>query len=90
MAHLTSPLVKKLKRKLTEVFPPPDTVKLEDDDGITGVITSSRFERMDGVDRQRLIRKILGAELSFDEQRQIQLIVGVTPDEETGYIAGPD
>jgi hypothetical protein len=75
---------------LTERFPPPDTVKLEDHNGIIGVITSAGFARMDTIDRQNLIADILKGNLTPEERRRVQIIVAVTPDEGTGYLAGPE
>ena len=66
------------------------TVKLEDHDGIIGIITFAGFAGMDAVDRQSLIGDIVETNLSQEERRQVQVIVGVTPDEGTGYLAGED
>lgn len=90
MARVTTPLLRKIKRVLTERFPSPATVRLEDHDGVIGVITSESFRRMESLDRQKLIDDILATHLSRDERRQVQIIVGVTPDEETGYLAGAE
>jgi hypothetical protein len=75
-------VVRKLKRILEESFPSPDKVKLRDEDRIIGVVTSKRFRRMDSMQRQNLIHDILAAHLTGEEQRQVLLIVGVTPEEE--------
>jgi hypothetical protein len=75
---------------LTQRFPAPATVKLEDHDGIIGVVTSSEFARMDTIDRQNLIGDIVATNLDPDERRRVQVIVGVTPDEGTGYLAGEE
>jgi hypothetical protein len=75
-------IVRKLKKVLQERFPPPDKVTLRDEDGIIGVVTSKRFRRMDSMQRQGLIDDILATRLSNEEQRQVVLIVGVTPEEE--------
>jgi stress-induced morphogen len=88
VARLTSRQLQKLKRVLVQRFPSPATVKLEDHDGIIGVITSAAFAGMETIDRQNLIGDIVDAHLSPEERRQVQVIVGVTPDEETGYLAG--
>jgi len=75
---------------LTKRFPPPATVKLEDHDGIIGVITSAQFARMETTAHQNLIGDIVATQLSPEERRQVLLIVGVTPDEGTGYLAGEE
>ena len=87
MAHLKTALLRKLEKALTRSFPSPATVKLEDNDGIIGVITSPKFKGMESIDRQTLIGDIVAAHLSQEERRRVQVIVGVTPDEGTGYLA---
>ena len=87
MATVSVSLLRKLKKALAERFPAPATVKLEDHDCIIGVITSTTFAGMDGIDRQELIGEVIAAHLTKEEQRRIQAIVGVTPDEGTGYLA---
>ena len=90
MATLKTPLVRKLEKALTKRFPSPGAVKLEDHDGIIGVITSPAFAGMETIDRQSMIGEIVERHLSPEERRQVQVIVGVTPDEGTGYLAGED
>lgn len=90
MARVKTPLQRKLEKLLTERFPPPATVRLEDHDGILGVVTSSTFSRMQTIDRQNLIGDILATNLSREERRRVQVIVGVTPDEGTGYLASEE
>jgi hypothetical protein len=90
LARLETSLVRKLKKLLAERFPPPATVELEDHDGIVGVITSSYFAKMQTVDRQNLISDIIATNLSREERRRVQVIVGVTPDEGTGYLASEE
>jgi hypothetical protein len=90
VARLKTPLLRKLEKALTQQFPPPATVKLEDHDGIIGVITSARFARMETIDRQNLISDIVATHLSPEERRRVQVIVGVTPDEGTGYLASEE
>jgi stress-induced morphogen len=85
-----TPLVRKLEKMLTKRFPPPATVKLDDVDGIIGVITSDEFAGMETIDRQTLIGDVVESHLSKEERHQIQIIVAVTPDEGTGYLAGLD
>ena len=87
MATVKTPLIRKLEKVLVERFPSPDTVKLDYVDGVIGVITSRKFLKMDGLDRQNLIDDIVESHLSPDEQRRVKIIVGVTPDEGTGYLA---
>jgi len=87
VASLKTPLLRKLKKVLTQRFPSPATVKLEDHDGIIGVITSAGFAGMATIDRQNLIGDIVESNLSAEERRRVQVIVGVTPHEGTGYLA---
>ena len=72
----------KLKRILKERFPPPDKIKLRNGDRIIGIVTSKEFRRMDSMQRQDLIHDLLAARLTNDEQRQVLMIVAVTPEEE--------
>jgi hypothetical protein len=90
MARLKTALLKKLQKVLVRHFPSPATVRLEDHDGIVGVITSSPFAGMDSIDRQSLIGDLIDTHLSQQERRNVQMIVAVTPDEGTGYLAGLD
>jgi hypothetical protein len=90
VARLKSPLLRKLEKVLTQRFPLPATVKLEDHDGIIGVITSAGFAGMETIDRQNLIGDLVATHLSQEERRRVQVIVGVTPDEGTGYLAGEE
>jgi hypothetical protein len=90
VARLRTPILRRLERALTGRFPPPATVKLEDHDGIIGVITSDRFAGMETLDRQNLIGDIVATQLDPEERRRVLVIVGVTPDEGTGYLAGQD
>jgi stress-induced morphogen len=90
MASLKSPLLRRLGKVLSQRFPPPASVKLEDHDGIIGVITSVQFAGMETIDRQNLIGDLVATHLSQEERRQVLVIVGVTPDEGTGYLAGEE
>jgi hypothetical protein len=90
MASVKSPLLRKLGRVLAKDFPPPATVRLDDHHGIIGVITSTRFVGMETIDRQALIGDVVEAHLTPEERRRVQIIVGVTPDEGTGYLATVD
>ncbi len=90
MARLRTTLRRRLENVLTQRFPLPATVRLEDQDGIIGVVTSSEFAGMETIDRQNLIGEIVEAHLEPLERRRVQVIVGITPDEETGYLATED
>jgi hypothetical protein len=72
---------------LTKRFPAPASVKLEDHDGIIGVITSTEFSGVKTIDRQNSTGEIVEKHPRSEERRQVQVIVGVTPDEGTGYLA---
>jgi len=87
MAHLKSQLVQKLSKVLTKAFPPPATVELEEHGGIIGVIRSSEFAGMESLKRQDLIGGIVKSKLSLEERRRVEVIVGVTPEEGTGYVS---
>jgi stress-induced morphogen len=90
MASVKSTLQRKLEKLLAQKFPPPATIRLEDLDGFVGVITSAQFAGVEPIDRQALIDDILATHLKPEERRRVQLIVAVTPDEGTGYLASPD
>ncbi len=90
MAGVKSPVLRRLEKALARRFPPPATIKLEDHDGIVGVITSPQFAGMETIDRQDLIGEVVDESLRPDDRRRILVIVGVTPDEGTGYLAGED
>jgi hypothetical protein len=90
MASLKAPLIRKLEKALKKRFPAPATVELQDHDGIIGVITSDAFAGMETLDRQDLIHEIIDTNLAPKERRQVQIIVGVTPEEGTGYLATVD
>lgn len=85
---IKTPLLRKVCSVLTKRFPSPAKVRLEDHDGLIGSITSDEFAGMATIDRQNLIGSVLATNLSREERRQVQVIIGVTPDEETGYLAG--
>jgi hypothetical protein len=90
MASVKTPLLRKLERLLTKRFPGPATVKLDELHGIIGVVTSSEFAGMDPMDRVDLIGDFLQTHLSTKDRRRVQIIVCVTPEEGTGYLAGAD
>lgn len=77
----------KLKRVLKQAFPPPDKIRLDDHDGIIGVVTSERFRDLSSMDRQNLIEEVLQTGLSKEEQRRVLIIVTVTPEEEQVHSA---
>jgi stress-induced morphogen len=80
-------LKRKLTRVLTDAFPPPDKVRLRDEDRIIGIITSERFRNVDLMDRQTLIQDILAKRLSKEEMKHILVLVAVTPEEERAHSA---
>jgi len=60
----------------------PEYVRLDDDDGISGIVVSRLFEDMSALDRQTKIDEVLSAApLSQDERRKVLMIAGVTPAE---------
>jgi len=83
-------VARKLKKILEEQFPRPDKVKLRDEDGIIGVVTSKRFRRMDMMQRQDLIHDILETRLTGEERRHVVIIVAVTPEEEIANAGDED
>jgi stress-induced morphogen len=89
MASVKSLLQRKLEKLLAQRFPPPATIRLENHNGIVGVITSGKFAGLEPIDRQALIGDLLATQLTPEERRRVQIIVAVTPDEGTGYLASP-
>jgi hypothetical protein len=90
LARLKNRLIQRVQELLLQKFPPPDSIKLEEHDGIIGVITSKKFAGMESLDRQSLIGDLVDTQLSPEERRRVLVIVGVTPDEGDGYLAGAD
>jgi stress-induced morphogen len=78
-------LVKKAEKLLKQAFPRPDKVKLKDEDGITGVVTSARFRGMSSLDRQELIWDALDRNLTPEERRKIVIVIAVSPEEEIAH-----
>jgi acid stress-induced BolA-like protein IbaG/YrbA len=78
-------VARKLKKILEQTFPAPDKVELRDEDGIIGIVTSKRFRRIDTMQRQNLIHDLLFTHLTKEEQRQVTIIVVVTPEEAIAY-----
>jgi hypothetical protein len=57
-------------------------IRLEDEDGISGFVVSSRFKGLSSLDRQTLIDKLLKElRLSPKEHRQVLMIAALTPAE---------
>jgi acid stress-induced BolA-like protein IbaG/YrbA len=75
-------VIRKVNKLLRERFRPPDKVNLRDENGIIGVVTSTRFRRMDTMQRQDMIHEILENGLTDEERRQVLIVVAVTPEEE--------
>ena len=72
-------IVNALREPLSASF-----IRLEDDDGISGFVVSSRFEGISSLDRQGMIEDVLSspsASLTPDERRQILMIAALTPAE---------
>jgi len=80
-------ILKKVELILTDMFPPPDKVWLEDDDGIIGTVTSSRFIGMNALDRINMIWDALDKSLTPEERKHVVIIVAATPQEEILYTA---
>lgn len=78
-------VTEKVESILKEIFPPPDKIDLEDDDGIIGTVTSERFVGMETIDRINLIWDTLRKGLTPEEKRRVVLIVAATPEEEIAY-----
>lgn len=78
-------LRQKVEKLLCRAFPRPDRVSLQDDDGIIGVVVSSRFAGVDVIDRQDMIWQALAKALSSEEKRRVLTIVAVTPKEEIAH-----
>jgi hypothetical protein len=57
---------------------------------IIGVITSDSFSGMETIDRQTLIGEMIEPHLTAEERHRVQVIVGVTPEEGTGYLAAAE
>jgi len=57
---------------------------------VFGVIISDRFAGMETIDRQDLIGEIVQTHLTPEERRRVLVIVGITPEEGTGCLAGAE
>jgi stress-induced morphogen len=78
-------LRKKVTRILREAFPPPDKIRLQDEDGVIGVVVSARFQGLDSMERLDLIDKTLDKKLTAEEKKGVLMIVAVTPTEEIAH-----
>lgn len=57
-------------------------VQLQDEEGITGVAVSTRFEGVPAIERQRMIDEALGhGAFSREEARRVLMIAAMTPTE---------
>ena len=77
----------KVRAVLSKKFPPPDEIELKEDDGVIGVVVSKRFRKMETLNRQTMIRKLLEKGLDPKEQKRILIIVAVTPEEKIGHLS---
>lgn len=80
-------LKKKLEAALKHSLA-PDLIDLVDEDGITGYVVSSKFQRMTALNRQKLIQRSLCDALHPllpAELRRVLLIVPLTPMEAKSY-----
>ena len=62
----------------------PDHIELDDDDGISGFVVSSRFHRLASLDRQMIISNALNdssVKFTKAELRHVLAIAGLTPAE---------
>jgi hypothetical protein len=73
----------KIINLLTESLP-VHYVRLEEDDGISGFVVSPKFQGVSTIDRQGMIEDVLSkgpSRLTGEENRQILMIAGLTPEE---------
>jgi len=75
-------LVEKVQEILTQRFPPPAKIEVEDDDGILGSVVSSEFRGMPTIDRVNALWNALDHSLTPAQRRRVLMIVAVTPEEE--------
>ncbi len=78
-------IVDEVRSVLTEAFPPPAKVELEDTGRIVGAVISSRFDGMASYDRMQIIWDHLGKKFSGEKLRRVLMILAATPDEEIAY-----
>lgn len=68
----------------------PEELVLDDSDGLSGYVTSSRFRGFDSLDRQKMLDKVLRAPesgLTKSELREILVIAALTPEEQALHTA---
>jgi stress-induced morphogen len=76
-----------VKEKVTAILQAefaPEQLVLDDSDGLSGYMISTRFRGLESLDRQRMIDKVLrskDANLSKAELREILVISALTPEE---------
>src|SRR5256885_666594 len=56
-------------------------IRLEVEGGISGFVVSSKFKRMTPLKRQEWLDDILHEKLTAEENRQVLMIAGLTPEE---------
>jgi acid stress-induced BolA-like protein IbaG/YrbA len=79
----------KVEEALRHAFD-PEFIQLEDDDGISGYLVSSKFRRMEFIDRQTMIYEALRnspIRLKPGEIRRVVAIAALTPEEHVGHAA---
>lgn len=84
---IRSDLPENVKAILEAQFPAPSKVTVRDDDGIIAIVVSDQFGGLEDLDRQGLAWRELETNLDRPEQREIAIIVTVTPEEEIAYSA---
>ncbi len=80
-------LVEKVRGLLTEMFPAPSAINLDDDDGIVGTVVSPRFEGTETLDRIHLIWDSLKETLTPEERGRVLAVVAATPGDEFAFTA---
>jgi hypothetical protein len=78
------PLSQKVSTLLRKRFGRGARVNLKDEDGIIGTVTSARFRDVETIDRVNMIWEILEPSLTMEEQRNIAIIIPMTPEESQG------
>ena len=78
-------LLMRVRWLVKEAFPRPATVRLQDEDGIIGVVVSSAFKGLEAVDRRNLIWQALERGLNAEERQRVVIIVAITPEEDVAH-----